>query len=65
LPDTYSFKDKSAEQVMRDCLATETTEKFKDSELPLAFKLLKKSSNYANFGDNSISKFDELKNKEL
>lgn len=58
LPETYSFGDKSTAQVMRDALAVEHgSQKFSDSELSVAFKLLKKSGgNYQTFGD---SKADE------
>lgn len=62
LPETYSFGDKSTAQVMRDALAVEHgSQKFSDSELSVAFKLLKKSGgDYQTFGDakadeNSLS----------
>jgi hypothetical protein len=49
--ENYSFEDKSINQVMRDCLATQSTEKFADNELAVAFKLLRKAgSDYSNFG---------------
>lgn len=53
LPDTYKFADKSTSQIMRDAIATQHTEKFADSELPLAFKMLRKDagSQYQSFGD--------------
>lgn len=53
LPDTYKFADKSTAQIMRDAIATQHTEKFADSELPLAFKMLRKDagSQYQSFGD--------------
>ena len=48
----YDFADKSANQVMRDALATQSTDKFEDSELPVAFKLLRKpNTDYSQFGD--------------
>jgi len=58
LPETYSFADKSTAQLMRDALAVEHgSQKFSDSELSVAFKLLKKSGGeYQTFGD---SKADE------
>lgn len=54
LPETYSFSDKSTAQVMRDALAVEHgSQSFSDSELSVAFKLLKKSDGqYQNFGDS-------------
>jgi hypothetical protein len=48
----YNFVGKSAHTVMRDSLATQSADKFEDSELPVAFKLLRKaSSDYTQFGD--------------
>jgi hypothetical protein len=48
----YDFADKSANQVMRDALVTQSTDKFEDSELPVAFKLLRKpNTDYSQFGD--------------
>jgi hypothetical protein len=51
LPETYSFGDKTATQIMADAVATQHKEKFNDSELSTAFKLLKKVASYQNFGD--------------
>ncbi|MDH1085308.1 DUF2213 domain-containing protein [Pantoea brenneri] len=51
LPDSYSFADKATNQIMRDALAVESSEKFSDAELPLAFKMLKKNTTYQSFGD--------------
>ena len=66
LPENYTFADKSTVQIMRDALATDTTEQFADSELPLAFKMLKKvESNYKKFGDEQPGGLSHLKNKEL
>jgi len=48
----YDFSDKSANRVMRDALSTQSTDKFEDSELPVAFKLLRKpNTDYSHFGD--------------
>jgi len=44
LDDSYDFTDKTANQVMRDALATQGTEHFEDNELDVAFKLLRTSS---------------------
>src|SRR5690606_36740196 len=64
--EAYSFVGKDTAQIMRDALATETTEKYTDSEPATAFKLLKKTgADYRNFGDQSASAFDHLKDKEL
>lgn len=53
LPDNYIFKGKTGQQIMRDAVATEHgKQKFSDSELNVAFKLLKKTeSKYKDFGD--------------
>jgi len=49
----YDFSDKSANRVMRDALSTQSTDKFEDSELPVAFKLLRKpNTDYSQFGDS-------------
>jgi hypothetical protein len=54
LDDDYEFSGKSANDVMRDSLSTQSTDKFEDAELSVAFKLLRKTSpNYSGFGDNS------------
>ena len=57
LPETYDFKNKSARQIMLDAVKTEHPKtKFNDSELNVAFKLLKKTeSKYKNFGDKQRS----------
>ena len=48
----YDFSDKTANQVMADALGTQNTDKFEDSELPVAFKLLRKpNTDYSQFGD--------------
>jgi hypothetical protein len=53
LDDDYEFSGKSANNVMRDSLSTQSTDKFEDAELSVAFKLLRKTSpNYSGFGDN-------------
>jgi hypothetical protein len=53
LDDTYSFAGKNTVAIIRDALATEHgAQKFEDSELDLAFKMLRKtSSQYQQFGD--------------
>lgn len=55
MPETYKFADKSTNQIMRDALAIEHgATKFTDSELSVAFKMLRKSASnqYQNFGDS-------------
>jgi len=49
----YDFVGKTANAVMRDALATQSPDKFEDSELPVAFKLLRKANtDYSQFGDS-------------
>lgn len=56
LDEAYNFADKSTVQIMRDALATQHgSTQFTDSELPVAFKLLKpQSQDYRNFGDSKV-----------
>jgi len=67
LDDNYTFANKSTEQIMRDALATEHGEKsFEDSELDVAFKMLKKTeSKNKNFGDSQDQAWEQLNDKEL
>ncbi|MBL1319583.1 MAG: DUF2213 domain-containing protein [Mariprofundaceae bacterium] len=67
LNDDYDFADKSTETIIRDALATETNETFIDSELPVAFKLLKSSAaSYKDFADKGTdAAFEKLKEKEI
>lgn len=52
LDSEYDFTGKTANQVMRDALAVYSTDKFEDSELSVAFKLLRKpDTDYSKFGD--------------
>jgi hypothetical protein len=49
----YDFVGKTANRVMRDSLATQSTDKFEDAELSVAFKLLRKpDTDYSKFGDS-------------
>lgn len=66
LPDDYKFADKSTADIMRDALKTVDNEQFSDSELPMAFKLLKKpAADYRNFGDKQPGSLAALQDKEL
>ncbi|MCK5604895.1 DUF2213 domain-containing protein [Candidatus Pacearchaeota archaeon] len=67
LPDTYAFADKNACDIMRDALATQHNDKFEDSELPTAFKMLKSITDYQKFGDSKTTSdiVDEIGEKEL
>ena len=48
----YNFAEKDANSIMRDALATQSPDKFEDSELSVAFKLLRKANtDYSKFGD--------------
>ena len=68
LSESYSFADKSANQIKRDAIATMRTEKFADGvQLDTAFLMLEKKSAYANFSDAGIDDVDvlhELKDQE-
>lgn len=65
--EKYDFKGKDTKQIMRDALAVNHgSQKFADSELPVAFKLLKQNKSYSDFADgDSKSKLNDLKNKEI
>ena len=66
LPADYAFADSAPDKIMRDALATDSDTKFEDSELPVAFKLLRKrDSKYQQFGDSDADPFDSLKGKEI
>lgn len=72
LPENYDFKGKDTNQIMRDTLNHElgSDNQFEDSELPIAFKTLRKAVSqnhqYKNFGDESKTKqFTDLANQEL
>ena len=66
LAEDYKFADKNTDEIMRDALATVDPEQFADTELALAFKLLKKpDANYKQFADTQTSSFNNLKDKEL
>lgn len=56
--EQYSFADKSTDQVIRDALSSVYgKQKFADSELDLAFKMLRKQTNaLASFGDEKGEK---------
>lgn len=65
--EAYSFEGKSTEQVMRDALATQFSDKFADSELDIAFKMLRQTkSTVAKFGDGAPSndRFASVADKE-
>lgn len=55
LDESYEFADKSANQIMRDALATEHgDQEFSDEHLDVAFSMLKKSApDYSKFGDSN------------
>jgi len=63
----YVFTGKTTNDIMRDALAVESDVKFEDAELPIAFKMLKKTvSNYQDFaGKGAGSGFDKLADKEI
>lgn len=64
----YAFAGKTANDVMRDAIATQSREAFADNELAIAFKLLQKAAPVANvsFEDKKVgSVLDSLADKEL
>ena len=62
----YKFQGKTTVQIMRDAIAADFgSQKFSDSELPVAFRLLKRSGpSLKTFGDSQDA-FTKLKDKEL
>lgn len=65
LDSDFDFTGKTSNDVMREALATQSNEKFEDSELPIAFKLLRKNANYSQFGDSAISDLDSRIKSDL
>lgn len=68
LDSEYTFAGKTTAQIMRDAIATQSTDTFEDSELPLAFKMLRKTTNPAmrNFGDKGAeNRWSEFGNREV
>jgi hypothetical protein len=65
---SYEFAGKSAKQIMTDVLASQGYEqKFSDSELPVAFKLLKPkaATQYQQFGDSQNDEWSQLAKEEI
>ena len=51
---------------MHDSVKEETGQTFEDSEIAVAFKMLKKqTSNYQNFGDEQKDAWADMDNKEI
>lgn len=68
LDDSYDFSKKTATQIMRDAVKTHHNEEFKDSELNIAFKMLKKNNRYQDFGSKlpeNDAVFASQKDKEI
>lgn len=67
LDDKYNFEGKETNQIKRDALATQSSEKFTDAELDVAFKLLAKNSKYSHFVDGKapVDKWDEAGEKSI
>ena len=64
LDESYDFLGADTLQIMRDALATQSAEEFKDEEVPVAFKLLKKKADYSHFADAQCE-FDKIAEKEI
>lgn len=65
LDEGYNFKDTCTTKIMRDALASQTKESFKDNEVSVAFKMLKKNKDYSQFADSKDSEWDKIKDKEI
>ena len=67
LPETFNFVDSSVSEIMHAAVKEETGETFEDSQIEVAFKMLKKQpSNYQNFGDSGEKDaWAEIDNKEI
>lgn len=70
LDSDYKFEDKCVTQIMKDAIEKVNSDiKFEDSEIPTAFKMLKfemkKVETYKSFGDSKVSKWQDLKTKEI
>jgi hypothetical protein len=52
LDSSYDYLGKSTLEVMRDALRTQYKVSFTDSEVPVAFKMLKAKSHYTDFGNS-------------
>ncbi len=66
LDEKYNFADTCTTQIMRDALATQSKEEFKDNEVGVAFKMLKKNKDYSQFADSAKeNEWDKLKEKEI
>jgi hypothetical protein len=65
LDEGYDF-GKDTLSIMKDALASQTKEDFKDEEVGVAFKMLKKMENYSKFADAKTEcALEKLKNKEI
>lgn len=68
LDSNYDYSGKTTEQIMFDSVKTYSGQEFKDStELKVAFKMLKQTKDYSNFGDSAINvdRATELGNLEI
>lgn len=66
LPETYNFVDSSTLEIMKAAVEKESGKSFEDSEIPIAFKMLKKqSTGYQNFGDSADDQWQNIKNKDI
>lgn len=65
LDEGYNFKDTCTTKIMRDALASQTKESFKDNEVGVAFKMLKKNKDYSQFADSKDNEWDKIKDKEI
>ena len=65
LDEKYDFKNTCTTQIMKDALASQSKEAFKDEEVGVAFKMLKKNKDYSQFADSKSNEWDSIKDKEI
>jgi len=65
LDSKYNFADADTVKIMRDAVATMHGDEFKDNEIPTAFKMLKKTEQYKEFGDANLSGWDKIAEEEI
>jgi len=65
LDSKYNFSDADTVKIMRDAVATMHGDEFKDNEIQTAFKMLKKTEQYKEFGDANLSGWDKIAEEEI
>ena len=65
LPSDFNFVDSSVLEIQKAAVEKVHSDKFEDSEIPVAFKMLKKQSKYQDFGDSKTDAWEKTKNTEI